>query len=71
MTQDSTEATCQHCGGKLRVYATRYTANFKIQHRRCKNCKAIADSKRVPNELAQRLAELEKKVAQILEKSID
>ena len=66
MTEQSTEA-CQQCGGKLRVYATRYTAGFKVQHRRCKNCKAIADSKRVPNEFAERLAELEKKVAQILE----
>lgn len=67
---DSKEA-CTQCGGKLVVYATRYTAGFKVQHRRCKACKEIADSKRVPNDLSVRLAELEKKVAQILEKSID
>lgn len=53
---------CEHCGGKLVVYSSRMTAKHRLQHRRCKSCKRPAESKRVPNELVDRVSSLEAEI---------
>lgn len=53
---------CKHCGGKLVVYSSRMTAQHRLQHRRCKACRRTADSKKLPNELAERVASLESEI---------
>lgn len=63
---DSKEATCKHCGGKLLVYSTRHTETCKVQYLRCKTCKRNAPTKRTKSDLASRVAEIEKKLADIL-----
>ena len=65
MTEASKEA-CE-CGGKLIVHHSRTTKNYRVQYVRCKSCGAKQEPRKVPNELAVRVADLEARLKNLEE----